>query len=288
MSEEKKKVKKPKSKARKIIEWVLTGVFLAIFAVLGIAQIDGMAHKKDHFDQTLKFGFGTFVVQTKSMSPVYKEGDALVTKYGAFDDMFKDYNAGKTIDVTFYYNYNAYDEASTNIYSQPQKNPQLTERIKPAEFPIITHRVMEMHLIDPNKKAGEGKYMIIAAGINDSVASATDGEGRVKQYQAFTENYVLGRVVIGSAVLGGMFSFVSSIWGLLILLLIPAFYLVITSVIDIFKAYKEPEEEGASSSAPSNSSSGENKGTIELSEEDKKRLKEELLEEMLNKKKGDN
>ena len=50
-------------------------------------------------------------------------------------------------------------------------------------------------------------------------------------------------------------------------------------MIDIFKAYKEPEEENASSPK-------ENKGTLDLSEEDKKRLKEELLEEMLNKKKG--
>ena len=285
MSEEEKKVKKPKSKARKIIEWVLTGLFLVVFAVLGIAQIDGMVHKKDHFNQTLKFGYGTFVVQTESMEPVYKKGYALVTKYGDFDNIYKDYNAGKKVDLTFYYDYNAFNEASASEYSQPKSNPQLTKRIEPADFPIITHRVMEMHVIDANKKAGEGKYMFIAAGINDSVASATDSQGRVFQYQAFSDKYVLGRVVIGSAVLGGMFSFVSSIWGLLILLLIPAFYLIITSVIDIFKAYKEPEE--ASEGASSNGEGTTKSGTLELSEEDKKRLKEELLEEMLNKKKGD-
>ena len=78
----------------------------------------------------------------------------------------------------------------------------------------------------------------------------------------------------------------SSVWGLLILLLIPALYLIITSVIDIFKAYKEPETEGESST--SNGEANSNSGTLELSEADKKRLKEELLEEMLNKKKGDN
>ena len=285
MSEEEKKLKKPKSKARKNVEWVLTGLFAVLFVFLGVGQIDGMVHKKDHFDQTLKYGYGTFVVQTESMSPVYKKGDALVTKYGGFDEMYKDYTAGKTIDLTFYYNYNAYNEATSSEYSQPQNNPQLTKRIEPAEFPIITHRVMEMHIADASKKAGQGKYIFIAAGINDSVASATDGEGRVYQYQAFTDKYVLGRVAVGSAVLGGMFSFVSSIWGLLILLLIPAFYLVITSVIDIFKAYKEPEEEKATVSSSNGPS---NKGTIELSEADKKRLKEELLEEMLNKKKGGN
>ena len=36
MSEEKKKiVKKPKSKARKIVEWVLTGLFVALFIFVG-------------------------------------------------------------------------------------------------------------------------------------------------------------------------------------------------------------------------------------------------------------
>ena len=56
---------------------------------------------------------------------------------------------------------------------------------------------------------------------------------------------------------------------------------MITSVIDIFKAYKEPEEKDVIVVK-------ENSGEVELSEEDKKRLKEELLEEMLNKKKGGN
>ena len=80
--------------------------------------------------------------------------------------------------------------------------------------------------------------------------------------------------------LGGVFGFVSSIWGLLILLLIPSFYLIITSVIDIFKAYKEPEEKDVIVVK-------ENSGEVQLSEEDKKRLKEELLKEMLEKKKGE-
>ena len=58
MEEEKKKVKKPKSKARKIIEWVLTGIFAALFVVAGIAQIDGIVHKKDHYGQQIRFGYG--------------------------------------------------------------------------------------------------------------------------------------------------------------------------------------------------------------------------------------
>ena len=286
MSEEEKKVqKKPKSKARKITEWVLTGIFLVIFAILGIAQIDGMVHKNEHHGQMLKFGYGTFVVQTESMDPAYKKGDALVTKLQRLESIYKDYQAGRTVDVTFYYSYDAYNEVVSSEYAVPQNNPQLTELITPPQYPIITHRVMEIH-VNEGKKAGEGRYYFITAGINESVASAVDpNTGKVKQYQAFTEKYLLGRVVIGSAFLGGVFSFVSSVWGLLILLLIPAFYLIITSVIDIFKAYKEPEE--ATATAKEGEASSESKD-INLSEEDKKRLKEELLQEMLEKKKGDN
>ena len=56
-------------------------------------------------------------------------------------------------------------------------------------------------------------------------------------------------------------------------------------MIDIFKAYKEPEEQAATASgAPVASNPSITK---ELSEEDKKRLKEELLQEMLGNKKGD-
>ena len=138
----------------------------------------------------------------------------------------------------------------------------------------------------PFEKGEDGHYYFFTAGINTGVSSVLDSEGRVKQYQVFTEKELLGRVVIGSAFLGGVFGFVSSVWGLLILLLIPAFYLIITSVIDIFKAYKDPEE--TKQVAVSNGGETTKSGTLELSEEDKKRLKEELLEEMLNKKKGGN
>ena len=285
--EETKKVKKPKSKARKIVEWVLTGIFLVLFAILGIAQIDGMIHKDEHCGQMLKFGYGTFVVQTESMEPKYNKGDALVTKLQSLDTIYNDYQAGKEVDVTFCYNQDCYRDVVASEYSIPKNSPELTDLITPPDYPIITHRVKEIH-INENVENGKGRYFFIVAGINDSVSSATredeQGVRHVYQYQAFTEKYLLGRVVIGSAFLGGIFSFVSSVWGLLILLLIPAFYLIITSVIDIFKAYKEPEEAKASANA---SASGKSKGQIELSEEDKKRLKEELLEEML-KKKGDN
>ena len=300
MSEEEKKVKKPKTKARKIIEWVLTGIFGVLFLILGVGQIDGMVHKNDHHGQMLKFGYGTFVVQTDSMEKdvenkkVYGVKSALITHLDDPEKIYKDYQNGKTIDLTFYYDQLCYNEASASQYNQPQNCPELTNRTSPAQYPIITHRLREMYKNpDENVKKGQGKYIFIVSGINPySTNLGSNGTDpiTINQYQVFNEKYLLGRVAIGSAFLGGVFGFVSSVWGLLILLLIPAFYLIITSVIDIFKAYKEPEEETSSSSKEENKSgsTSSNKGSIELSEEDKKRLKEELLQEMLDKKKGGN
>ena len=272
------KAKKPKSKTRKIIEWVLTGIFLAIFAVVGLAQIDGLVNKKCHYNQQIRFGYGTFVVQTDSMEPEYKVKTAIITYLEDADKIYKSYQAGKDIDVTFF---DAY--TGENEYTKPMDHPELTRRTSATQYPM-THRVQEIH-VNENLKKGEGKYTFITAGINRRSEYLGWHEGDpdivIDQYQVFTEKELLGRVKVNSPFLGGVFGFVSSIWGLLILLLIPSFYLIITSVIDIFKAYKEPEE------IPEGPKEEKTNGEVELSEEDKKRLKEELLKEMINKKKGE-
>lgn len=275
-----KRVKKPKSKARKIVEWVLTGLFLVIFAFVLAGQIDGMVHKKEHYNQQLRFGYGTFVVQTDSMDPKYKVGTALITYNEDADKIYERFQKGEEVDLTFADVYNA-----NNEYTAPMNNPELTKRTDPTGVPM-THRVKEIHVNNGVEK-GQGKYTFITAGINTRSTNLGWQEGQpdivINQYQAFTEKEILGRVTINSAFLGGIFSFVGSPIGLLVLLLIPAFYLVVSSVIDIFKAYKEPEvaQEGAGGQTSSSN------GPKTLSEEDKKRLKEQLLEEMISKKKGE-
>ena len=276
--EEKKRVKKPKSKARKIIEWVLTGLFLLIFGFILVGTVDGMIHKKDHYEQSIRLGFATFVVETESMEPKYNKKSAIITYLDSPEKLYQKYLNKEVIDVTFFDAYTSENEYTT---PSPDKHPELIERTSAMGVPM-THRIQEI------KKGNDGHYYFITAGINNSVAAATDSQGRIKQYQVFTEKELLGRVVIGSAFLGGFFSFVGSPLGLLVLLLIPAFYLVITSVIDIFRAYKEPEEANAAAEGEIAKADNDKKtGEIELSAEDKERLKNELLEEMLNKKKGE-
>ena len=279
MNEEKKekRVKRPKSKARKIIEWVLTGIFLAFFAVLMIGQVDGFVHKNDHYGQQIRLGYATFVVQTDSMEPEIKKDSAIVTYLESPEKIVERFKKGEKVDVTFIDGYNV-----DNENTKPWDNLELTIRTSVDTRVPITHRLREVH------ELGDGHYVFIASGINtnSSNKTGTDSEGRINQYQAFSEKELLGVVVAKSAFLGGVFNFIGSPFGLLALLLIPAFYLVITSVLDIFKAYKDPEEEAAAVGPNGEQISGASQGK-ELSEEDKKRLKEELLKEMMNKKKGE-
>ena len=282
MSEEKKekRVKRPKSKARKIIEWVLTGVFLAFFGLVMVGQIDGMVNAKKHYNQQIRLGYATFVVQTTSMEPEIKKDSAIVTYLYSAEDIYNKFMRGETVDVTFVDGYNVDNEKTR---PSDEKNAQYTRRTSLDASIPITHRLIEVDFY-PDVALGNGRYVFFAAGINVGDKAGTDSQNRINQYQAFSENELLGQVVANSNFLGFCFKIVGSPFGLLALLLIPAFYLVITSVLDIFKAYKDPEEEAAAAAANGGQVSNAPK---ELSEEDKKRLKEELLKEMMNKKKGE-
>ena len=98
------------------------------------------------------------------------------------------------------------------------------------------------------------------------------------QTQTFNENEVLGKVVGHSIVIGAVFNFMTTPWGLLILLLIPAIYLIITSVIDIVKAAKDDDE------TPALEGGGNNGALDKLSKEDIERLKQDMLNEMIEEK----
>lgn len=270
-----KKVKKPKSKTRRIIEWVLTGFFVALFIVFGAGQIDSMIHKKENYNQNLSFGYGSFVIRTDSMEPKYKVGTAIITHKDDPETIYKKYQEylidnTKTIDMTFMDNY--------NVEVAPKVATDLYDQTRPTNM-VMTHRLREV-IVNENVNKGEGRYIFIVSGINVS-----EHQSQAGQYQAFTEKQILGVVKVNSVFLGGFYSFISSPWGLLVFLLIPAFYLVITSVLDIFKAMREKEAEeelqietGGSGNTPSSLDS--------LSKEDRERLKKQMLDDML-KKKGD-
>ena len=274
-TENKEKPKKKKSLARRIIEWVVTGVFGVIFVVFAIAQIDGMIHKKENYNQNICFGYGSFVILTDSMVPKYNVKDAIITKKIDSDVIYDKYLAyledeTKTVDLTFFDVY--------NVHIVPKKETELNDQTY-CTGRVMTHRLREV-IVNDGVKKGEGKYTFIVAGINNQ------GElSKIGQYQAFTEQQLLGVVQYKSTFVGGLFSFITTPWGLLVFLLVPAFYLVITSVLDIFKVMKEPDEIEQQEGASDGGDGGPDKPKVDslesLSEEDRERLKKEMLEEML-------
>lgn len=265
------KPKKKKSLARRIIEWVVTGIFGIAFVFFAIAQIDGMIHKKDNYNQNICFGYGSFVILTDSMVPKYNVKDAIITKKIDSDIVYQKYltyleDETKTVDLTFF-----------DVYGVPVTPLKETELVDQTNNTgrVMTHRLREV-IVNEDVKKGEGRYTFIVAGINNQ------GElSKIGQYQAFTEQQLLGVVQFKSAFIGGLFSFITTPWGLLVFLLIPAFYLVITSVLDIFKVMKEPDEIEESASGDGGNDKPKVDSLENLSEEDRERLKKEMLEEML-------
>ena len=284
----KDKEKKPKSKARVAVEWILTGVFGALFIFFAIGQVTGMIHKKENYGETLSFGFGSFIIKTDSMEPEYKVGTAILTYKADPEAIYQKYTKGETIDVTFYdcfdHNRSQYDYEIVTpkpFINEHGEEVELTERTYSVNQ-VMTHRLREI-VVHEDVELGKGRYTFVVSGTNISEHQAQKG-----QYQLLTENELLGIVKVNSKFLGGFFRFLTSPWGLLVFLLVPAFYLVITSVLDIFKAIKEPAE-GETPKEEVDAKPKQGDASLEgLSDKDRERLKQQLLEEMINKKKGDN
>jgi len=262
---EKKKLHR--SRAKSIVDWVLTIFFSLIFLVAAAGLIDGLAEKGKHYGQRLSFGWGSFIIQTDSMVPVYPVKSAILTHLDSPESIRKDFEAGSTVDLTFMDVYSvpvtAYD--TVNYYDQTANTG----------YPM-THRLREIH-VDESKESGSGRYTFIVSGINLS-----EHQSAIGQYQAFTEKELLGRVKVGSTGLGRLYQFLTSVWGLLLLLVLPALYLLISTFIDVAKSMKEEEKEPAVEEGTKKAESG---AASTLSPEDRERLKQEMIEEMMAKKK---
>ena len=260
------KEKKPKSKARKIIEWILFGVFGVLGALVLAANISSMVTKKENYGQSIRFGMGTFVILTSSMEPDIKQGTMIITMKEDVSKFQERLDRNENVDITF-----------ANVYVDIPYTPEDTTLTNPVvSNQVMTHRLREVH-VNPEVEYGKGRYYFITAGINHEGDYA-----KKEQYQIFTEAQYLGTVKVVSSFLGNVMSFVSSPLGLIVILLIPAGYLIVVSAKDIFKAVKESEE-AEESEIPKNNDGGDHLSNI--SKADRERLKNELLEEMIKSKK---
>lgn len=246
-SPELKKKPKDKNKSKKIksvIEWVVSGVLIGtaiVFAGFRIYQ-----NKKN----VTVFGVQYPVVLTDSMEPDYKVKDVLVVKKVDVSTI----QVGD--DITFYWD--------------------LTGR---GDMYPMTHRVVEIDYYENASENGGYHYNIATHGINTKSNQCGDPNGCdiTWQKQHFHEDVIIGKVVRKSFLL----KIITSVWGLIILILAPCLYIMITTVIDMFKKLEEEEKIVVEDNSTLNSTginplAGLTKGEIE-------ELKKEMLDEMLNK-----
>lgn len=325
MKQETRKEKgKGKNLLSKIIFGFILAIFaaLALGPVIGQFQ-----KKENYNQVLNYGCFGNFVVLTDSMEPLYQKGDALVTKKQNADSLYSLYlsyeeknaelkqeyyqklkevsnNFSPTADnmenvITYL---NEYEEKAYHIdltfvdcYEEYQsirptkENDPITSFLdvpiqlttSTLESRIMTHRLREIQ-VNESVKTGEGRYTFIVSGIN--IGGNQSGLG---QYQAFTEKQLLGKVELNSSFLGKFFRFLASPWGLLIMLLIPSGYLIVTSIMDIFKALdaKDREETVTENEEPKNPVA-QRVEFKDMSDEDRERLKQEMLQQMLEEKSG--
>lgn len=265
----KKIQKRPKSKVQNIIEWSLTGVIGVVFLFVAACNISKLS-TKNSYGYGNSFGYSYYVVLTDSMEPSYKVNTAIITHKDSPEEIYKAFNEIKDLDLS------VTDERTINLTfvdaykgKHASEIPLITNQTNPTKA-VMTHQLFKCE-INENKKEGEGRYLFYVHGINNDCEKYP-----TNQYQVFTEKELLGRVKSNSKFLGGLSKFLTSVWGLFICLLIPALYLIIQSVIDIFKAYATDEE--TSSSIPNTSS-----GTLNnVSDEEYQKLKEEMINDMLN------
>lgn len=267
------KVKKPKSKTRKIIEWVLFGIFGVLAAFVFASIISGMVSKKDNHGQSIRFGVGNFIVLTESMEPEIPKDAAIITYKEDVKSFIDRFDKGETVDLTFYGM-----EPYTHFEFEPDtpefKRINGGQAVYPESPVPVTHRLREVHYY-PDIEYGQGQYVFVASGINHEGSLSKMG-----QYQYFTESEYLGVVKITNVFLGKVFGFISSPIGLIVLLLVPALYLIVASGIDIFKTLKDNEEQQVATTG--------NAKLDSLSSAERERLKQELLDEMVKSKKGQN
>ena len=261
----KKKEKKPKSKIRRIIGWVITGVFGVLIAfsaaILIYSQLGG-----DGFVGNYMFP----VVLTDSMGDVYPVGSVLIVeKVDPADVKVGD-------NVTFKYDITPSDGIENKV--------NMTHQISNIEY-------------DPQwvGQVGSGYYKFTAHGTNKhSEFCKIGGEygDCTNQLQHFREYDLVGRVVRVSPTLTVFYKFVKSPFGLVILILVPCMYLMVTSVIDLFKKIPDDEPTPGTAGSGGGTSGGDYKPKVYapgenplagMSEEDKERLKKQLLDEMLGK-----
>lgn len=264
--EEEKSKKPKKSKLRKILDAIVTTVSIVFIGLAAVFVLGGQIGNGYIFDYQFP------VVLTDSMVPAYPVNTGLIVKKVKPNEI----KVGD--DVMF-----KWTISTGGVRMKTNMTHRIFKIEYHPEFPETVQYVFYAHGINTQsefcKVIGEnGEYVY---------GDCTD-TNNPNNVQAFNERDVVGKVVAKSAFLGGLFNFVKSPAGLITLILVPAGYIMITSVIDVFKKLPDDDEETATAGGGSSTTKvpepkpGDDP-LAGLSEEEIERLKKQLYKELLGK-----
>ncbi|MGM9873302.1 MAG: hypothetical protein ACI31G_00040 [Bacilli bacterium] len=267
--EKKNKKEKVKSKTKKVFEWIFYSIFGIFFVTILSFQIITNINKKNNHGVPMIFNYQIMNVLTDSMEPDYKVKDVLLVKKTNPEDIYQKVinNEYTTLGQIQFYNTENGNYINDEAYILDKEHLKIdvsfVYNFASSSINVMTHRLSAISYDEVNDD-----YIFYAQGINfDSPNFAGPNQG-----QKFSSDRLLGVVSKNSQILKVYYSFLSSGWGLLLIIMIPGAYLIITSVIDLFKKNEEVSETSDNNAAIEN-----------LSKKDVERLKKEMLEEMINK-----
>lgn len=251
---------KKKGKKSKIIRNITDGILIVFIAIVALGEMIGLFTRSSNYGVPNVFGHQFMVVLTDSMAKdedgkeVYPVGDGLVVKK-------VDLNTIKVgDDISFYW---------------------------PDIRAIITHRVYQ---IDYEADTTTLKDFV-CHGINTDATNYTPD-----QHQTVAPKYVLGKVTASSKALGGFIQAMQQWWVILLLIIIPCLVIAASSIHDIIKLHKMTEAQAEAKYNNNKKIKGSDNPVSStdllgsLSQEEKQRLKDQMVQEMLDeqkKKKGD-
>lgn len=266
-----KKEKKPKSKKRKIIEWSITGLFLALLCTVAGFRIYQAASGNSSV-----FGTQFPVVLTDSMETDYMVGDVLKVSNAKPEEIKEAFDRGEQIDLSFKWN--------IGTYSKPNIQMMTHRIVDVMYFEDAEQNINLCYTYNDNVYSFDNRgyhYTFVTHGINKNSKQTKEGEDLTKQLQFSREDQLVGRVKGKSQFLRVMNQIFTSVWTLILLILVPGLYIVITSVLELFSTLDDDEDEKlVTEGAKISTSDDPLKG---LSDEDKERLKKQMLDELMKK-----
>lgn len=274
---------KDRTKAKKTVFQKIMSVvdaILTIFIVLVAAlEITAVATKGNNYGVPSIMGYQISVVVTDSMAKdedgktLYPVGDGIICKKVDFDSI----NIGD--DVFFH----AYITGTVEGVTTSDTEINIIHRVFGEGTDSNNNKYYLAHGV--NKDAtnySASQAQIIYATNTTSSLSTVDYNG--ESYKVNARGVLLGKLVSSSTVLGGFVNAMQQPVTIILLIIIPCVIIAISSIVDIVKVKNTPDEEleakyGDGSKAPTKP---EPKTDLSgYSEEEKEKLKKQMLEKML-------